>query len=387
MSTGSKKVFSKVLSAAKKIRETNEENAGGKFEKIDWFIPKDGKVRIRLLPNPKDPDNIYWKQIQTHFLPIKIKGGRIVKIPVRCLTDLEEVCPLCVAYAKLSKSGDEDNAETIKSMRAGTKYLVNILVYDDEKGSAKVQPYAMQPSVFDAITSIMEEQQNAVYDLENGRDLKLIRKNKGGRTEYQVLPVANDSAIPSKLRPLLKGMVDLDSLYNEDESKRMREYLEHQGFDFDGAEEEEEKPKSKKKAAAAEDDDDIDADLKKKKKKPVVEDEEEDEDEDDDADDADEDEDSDSDSDDDDDDDADEDEDDDSDSDEDEDSDDEEEDEDSDDDDDEEEEDDEDEEEEEESPKARAAKAKAKLKEKAKPAGKPLKKKSKMSSETRATKT
>ena len=338
-----KKLFQKVLGAAKKIREDNE-SKGQAFEKVDWFIPQDGKVRIRLLPNPKDPDNFFWKEVHTHFMPIKKKNGQMAQIPVRCLSDFDEPCPMCAAYAKLSKSKDAEKADASTRMRPVTRYLVNIIVYDEEKGSAKVQPYAMQSSVFTGVTEIMDELQVVAYDLEEGRDLKLIRKNKNGRTEYQVLPVAASSAVPTKLRPLLKAAVDLDSLYTQNEGERMREYLEIVGIEVE--EDEDEEP-IKKKGKAVDDDDVVDSDDDED-----VDDDDDAEEEDDDADEEEDDEDAE------------------------EEASDEEEDEDDDSDDDDDDDDEDEDEEEEESPRERAAKAKAKLKSKAEPV---VKKKSKKS--------
>jgi hypothetical protein len=262
-----KSAFNKVLERTKKIR-TDAEAAGQKYEKVDWFIPPKGDASIRILPGIKDADEFY-KQVSTHFMPIKKKDGSMTKIPTRCLRDFEEDCPICVAFAKMVKSQDAKTKEEANWLRPSTKFLVNIVNYQDRK----VQPFAMALSVFNSITGWMEEFGTPIYDIEEGRDFKLIKKVKAGKTEYEVRPSMKDTAIPEKLMPLIEGASDLENLYKENNRVKMEEYVSTL-IDMDEEEDEDEEERSaaarskakaavskvKSKAKVEEEEDDVDAD-------------------------------------------------------------------------------------------------------------------------------
>jgi DNA-directed RNA polymerase subunit delta len=261
-----KSAFNKVLERTKKIR-TDAEAAGQKYEKVDWFIPPKGDASIRVLPGIKDPDEFY-KQVSTHFMPIKKKDGSMTKIPTRCLRDFEEDCPICVAFAKMVKSQDAKTREEANWLRPSTKFLVNIVNYQDRK----VQPFAMALPVFNSITGWMEEFGTPIYDIEEGRDFKLIKKVKAGKTDYEVRPSMKDTAIPDKLMPLIEGASDLENLYKENNRVKMEEYVSTL-IDMDEEDEDEEErsaaarskakaavSKVKPKAKVEEEEDDVDAD-------------------------------------------------------------------------------------------------------------------------------
>lgn len=242
--------FKKMLAHTKQIRD--EQDAKSKtFEKVDWFIPAKGDNSIRILPHTEDESKPFYRQVQTHFMPIKKKDGSYAKIPVRCLQDFEEECPICKAFTKMVKSDNAKKKEEANWLRPSTKFLVNVINYAERK----VQPYAMASTVFREITGWMEEFGTPIYDLDEGRDFKVIKSVKGGKTEYAVRPSLKDTAVPDKLRPLIDTAPKLADLYKENEKARMLAYVSDllgEEEDDDEVEEEDEEPirKSKGKAKA-----------------------------------------------------------------------------------------------------------------------------------------
>jgi hypothetical protein len=187
------------------------------------------------------------------------------------LRDFEEDCPICTAFAKMVKSTDVKTKEEANWLRPSTKFLVNIVNYQDRK----VQPFAMALSVFNSITGWMEEFGTPIYDIEAGRDFKLIKKVKAGKTEYEVRPSMKDTAIPEKLMGLIEGCSDLETLYSENNREKMEAYVESIGYEAD-ADDDEDEEEDRAAAARAK----AKSAVVKKKAAPVVEeDEDEDEDE------------------------------------------------------------------------------------------------------------
>jgi gp32 DNA binding protein like len=262
--------FKKMMERTRQIRQEAEENSG-RFERVDWFIPQKGDNSIRILPGRKTEED-FFRQVSTHFMPVRKKDGTMAKIPVRCLRDFDQDCPICRGFARMVKSEDAKTKDDANWLRPSTKFLVNVINYQERK----VQPYAMALSVFNSITGWMEELGTPIFDLEQGRDFKVVKKTKGGRTEYEVRPSMSDSAVPEKLRPLLEGAMDLEDLYKDNERERMEEYIATLSFGDDEAEEEEAPRVTKKKQI--EEEDEIVPRVAKKKHE-IEEDETDDEDE------------------------------------------------------------------------------------------------------------
>ena len=261
------KVLKKMLAAAKQFKEEQKER--GDFEKVDWFAPEIGDNMMRILPHPTDPENeLFFQEVHLHYVPTKKNDGGFVSIPVRCLSDFEEECPICIAFAKMVKR-DKDKA---KNLRTTTRYLYNVINYKEKK----VQPYAAPVTVHQEVMSWLEDLESNITDLDSGRDWKVVknvdpRKSKNLGTSYKARPSMKDSAVPEKLRPLLEGVTPFDTLYSANEKEKMLEFLGIGSKKKDVVEEEEEE-----EFGSFEDDDDIPFSSKKKTEKVTDDDEDED---------------------------------------------------------------------------------------------------------------
>jgi hypothetical protein len=271
---------------AEQARIQEKKDSRGGFEKVEWFKPQEGDNTIRILP-ALNADELPWKTVKLHYIAIKKKDGGIVQgIPVRCLHDLgHDSCPLCDASKELY-SGSEKDKERAKQMSVKEVNIYNVIDYKNRK----VLPYACGITVHEEIVNYLGEHGEELFDLDTGRNWKIVkkvdpRKPKNLGIKYSVRVDIKDSAVPTKLRPLLEGAVDLNTLYADADMKAINAYLESLGFDV-----EDDEPAPAKKASKVveedEDEDDFEEEAPKKKapaKKaapPVDEDEDEDEDED-----------------------------------------------------------------------------------------------------------
>jgi hypothetical protein len=259
-----------------KVRlEKKAEDSG--FEKVEWFKPKTGENMIRLIPNLNDIENSVMI-VKVHYLPMVTKDGKEVNVPVRCLQDYAhpQKCPACEKNEELYKAGDKEEA---KKYRAKEQYLYTVLDYTGKK----IAPYAMPMSAHSTIIGYMDDLGESVFDIENGRDWKLVKKidpSKGKiyGTEYTIRPSMKESSVPEKFKALIDDQTSLSDLYPEsDLAKNKKRMLELMGssssVEEDEEEYEEEVVRPAKKAAPSP--------VKKSaptpvKKKPVVEEDEDD---------------------------------------------------------------------------------------------------------------
>lgn len=243
-------VYSKLMAKMNNEKDRLEkvaENRGGQFEKIDWFKPKTGDNMIRLVPNLSDIENSVII-VKVHFLPMVTKDGKEVNVPVRCLEDYDDsqTCPACKRSKSLYEEGDKDEA---KKFRAKEQYLYTILDYTGKK----IVPYAMPMGAHETIVSYMADLGESIFDVENGRDWKLVKKVDPAKgrifgTEYSIRPSMKESAVPEKFKGLIDDQTSLTDIYPEaDLAKNKKRMLELMGVATDDDEDE---PAPKKKASA-----------------------------------------------------------------------------------------------------------------------------------------
>lgn len=254
--------MSKLMDKLRKEKErlTKSAEGRGNFEKTDWFRPEKGDNLVRFLPNLEDPDGeLPFKHVRTHYIGIEKKDGGTVNIPVRCLRDFEEDCPVCDEYEKMVRK-DKDKA---KPFRAREAYVYNIIDYKNKS----VHPYSAGVTVHEQIMGFADDFSGNIFSTEEGRDWKLVKKVDPRKpamlgVSYALRPGMKDTALPKKLEALLEGAEDIDKLYEDNERKKMLEWLgydvedesdepEEDGIDIEAEFEEEEAPKKKAKKAAA----------------------------------------------------------------------------------------------------------------------------------------
>jgi len=202
---------------------------------------KEGTRRVRVLPTGED--NEFAVEVMQFYLGNDIKG-------VFSPQTFGDPCAIHEAYLELKDSKDEDDQELAKQLVPKTKYLMPVLVYDDQKGK-KVDKddtgklvqltNGMYQDIIDLYLD--EDEWGDMTDPKKGYDLKLSREGTTmTTTEYSVQPCKN-TPIPKKYAK----EVDVEEMVK----KHMPTYEETKDFigQFLGIsdEDEDDKPKKKKK--------------------------------------------------------------------------------------------------------------------------------------------
>ena len=239
-------VMDKLRKEAKRLKEVEGEKKT--FEKIDWYTPDKGDNNIRLLPHKDKPEtSVPFRRVVVHYLPVKKNAGGFANIPVRCLTELDDTCPLCKKFTQLQKAGDKDGA---MRMRPSERYLWNVINYKD----VKVQPYSAPLTVHNELMGWVADEDSNPDGIDIlSRDWRLTKKpGKGIQVDYSVRPSMKDSVIAPKMKTLLEAMVDLDSLYNDNEKTKMLAFIgeEPEADDDKEVEADEDDDKAERLAAA-----------------------------------------------------------------------------------------------------------------------------------------
>ncbi len=220
------KLLAKLKAEAQRTKSAAEtrEAQGGEFTKVNWFQPKKGDTSIRILPHWKKPkDELFFLQVRTHFgVTVKGKDGNEYQIPVRCLRDFEENCPLCDEYDSL----DKEERKTKRDLRATERYLYNIFDYDAKEFKVYAAPTTVHEAVFGWVDDLGD-----VTDFAKGRDWKLTKKvdkSKGRMfgTSYDIKPKLTETAVPKKVLAELKEKItDLTTVYSENHREAMEVML------------------------------------------------------------------------------------------------------------------------------------------------------------------
>lgn len=257
------KLIEKMKKEAERLKKKEAER-GDFGPKIDWYNPEVGEHMIRVLSKS---DDVPWRQVRIHYIGIKKKDGSGARIPVRCLEDFDETCPVCQAYEKMRKS---DN-EKAKDLRAIERYIYLIIDYT----SKTVKPWLAGVKVHTSIVEFFGDLAETAFE----RDWKLTkkrdpRKPKHLGIDYSIRPAMKETEIPAKLQPLVDEAIDIETLFGTNEKKKMLEFLgmeSDEDVDTDGADADEEAEiarAAKAKAAAAK--------AKAAAKKPVDDDDDDD---------------------------------------------------------------------------------------------------------------
>jgi len=223
------KLLDRLKAEAKQLKTREESRESGTFEKINWFSAQKGDNLVRIMPN-KNPDELFFKKVNIHYIKIKKKDGGMANVPVRCMSDFDKTCPLCTVYRELI--GSDETKDDAKNFRPIERYIYNLLDYSKRE----VTVYAAPLTVHSGFMEWIEELDTDISDLEIGHDFKIIKEvdpKKGIQfgTSYKVRPKLKPSAVPTKLRGLEVDVIELDKIYGEERLKEMNDFLRLNGYD------------------------------------------------------------------------------------------------------------------------------------------------------------
>jgi hypothetical protein len=170
-----------------------------------------GKHRLRFLPPPvgrKTP----FKKVNQHFFDVS--GEKVVFACPRF--EAKKPCPGCQEVARLNATGNPDDREYAKDLRASERFFANVINRaEPEKG---VQVYQVPWSVHQTLAALAKDP-DAGGDFtnpESGNDIFITRAGTGKNdTKYTVFPVKNSTPLadtPELMQGLIDNQPDLDVL-------------------------------------------------------------------------------------------------------------------------------------------------------------------------------
>jgi len=223
------------------VQQKSDIKKGGKG---NIMFLKEGTKRVRILPVGEEND--FGVEVTQFYLGNEIKG-------VFSPSTFGEPCALMEAYQKLKKSKDDDDQEMAKRLVPKKKFLVPVLVYQDDKGK-EVDPdqsgklLQLTAGMYGEIIDLYldEDDWGDMTDKVKGYDLKVTREGTTmTNTEYSVTPCKN-SPIPKEWRKevdLVQMVKDIMPTY-EETVDFANKFLGGEVGDDD-------KPEAKKKMASA----------------------------------------------------------------------------------------------------------------------------------------
>ena len=291
-----------------KWREKANEGSGNfdryVVDNVSVFKARDGINRIRVLPPSwKNPDDFAYA-LQVHY------GVGPDEQTYLCPKMSGEPCPICSESAALQKSGETEDAKSLRSRKRHAAWIIDRKAEDEG-----LQFWPMPFGVHRDACLAAEDEDGEILEFdhpEEGYDIIFHKEGTGKRTKYTGIKLSRKSMPLSEdedqMRKWLKyiqdhPIPDLLKFYEPDyigevfagnrTSKDEAGEDEDSDADADKDEEEEEKPRklhrSKSKSdddekegeevMETEDEDEDEAASKKSKKRYVDEDEDEDEDE------------------------------------------------------------------------------------------------------------
>jgi len=322
--------FGKMNAEKMKSRKKDYEKRGfSGARKVVRFEP-DAVSYFRLLPPHESMDGVPWTDVMLHY---GLKEYEMTRCQREERKDPRKKCVACRKGDKIYKQAselDEDNASDKKRKKAleeqakgymgrehhlfnaidvtgihdGDKHVDVDLIpecygdkeaYDEEKKACKRCPMSKScavggvqildagQTIFDCVMEEVESENEALFSLKNGVDLRVKRKGKGQfDTKYIPKVLTKPWSLPKHVRKVVEeGLIDIDGFYprvDTDEMKAIVREFEAGGSDDDDDDDDKAKTKTKKRR---DNDDDIDdKKLSKKGKKSKVDDDDDEYDED-----------------------------------------------------------------------------------------------------------
>ncbi len=192
----------KLTKAIESTTQTAE--AGSKDDTRFWTPTVDksgnGMAVIRFLPAPgvDGEDGLPWVRLFDHGF--QGPGGWYID---KCLTTLNEKCPVCEHNNTLWNSGVEANKDVARKQKRRLSYIANIYVVSDPsnpENEGTVRLFKFGKKIFDKITEAMnpefaDETPLNPFDFWEGANFKLKIRNVEGYRNYDKSEFADKSEL------------------------------------------------------------------------------------------------------------------------------------------------------------------------------------------------
>lgn len=165
----------------------------------------EGTIRLRILPIVGEGE--FCAEMTTFWL-----GDKLCYSP----DSTGDPCALMETFQELKASDDEDDKDLAKKLIPRSKYLIPVLIFEDDKGKKPTTENSI-PSLFQITRGLYEQiidlyldedEWGDMTDPEDGYDIKITRTGTGKTdTNYTLQPCKN-TPLPKKF----KKPVDFDEL-------------------------------------------------------------------------------------------------------------------------------------------------------------------------------
>lgn len=149
------------------------------------------KATIRFLPNYLENGKLGPSAIEKHVHYVDFKNDANLRGYYDCRKNHEPSCELCTEYWRLFNSKNQSDVEKAALLNRTTKYYSYVLIIEDEQHPELVGKIMIYPYGYTIKEKIKSEKEGEVtgnrcnvFDLVNGKDFKLIIKDKAGYQNY-----------------------------------------------------------------------------------------------------------------------------------------------------------------------------------------------------------
>ena len=149
------------------------------------------KATLRFLPNLLEDGKKGPLAIEKHIHYVDMKNEPNLAGYYDCNKNHESDCPLCTEYWKLKNSKNVVDQEKANMLKRSTKYYSYVQIIEDEQHPelvGKIMVYAYGFTIKEKINSERHGEVSGVpcnvFNLADGKDFRLIIKEKGGFANY-----------------------------------------------------------------------------------------------------------------------------------------------------------------------------------------------------------
>lgn len=242
----------------RKYADLYDQLDSGEFHKL-----QDGRTRVRILPNPSNPEQWYTPLMQI-FVPPARKGEKWGRFISPRVEDSNAYCPATEASKALGSSGHKEQADQIYPR---TQYVANAMLKQGKSWRyVKLQfPKTILKAIvaYDIARSEEEDEDEDGYvdvpdvaDEEYGRVIEITRTTKNKRTDYNV--VVTEKEIPAE-QDWLDKCTDFDKLNTPSEVEEIEDAI-CEWLDIESIDQLVSRGKGSKSRYEDDDDDDFDDD-------------------------------------------------------------------------------------------------------------------------------
>jgi hypothetical protein len=160
------------------------------------------RATLRFLPNLLENGKQGPLAIEKHIHYVDMKNEPNLAGYYDCNKNHENDCPICTEYWKLYNSNNGIDKEKAKMIKRSTKYYSYVQIIEDEQHPelvGKIMVYAYGFTIKSKINSERHGEVSGVpckvFNLNDGKDFRLIIKEKGGFANYDMSAFLDVSSI------------------------------------------------------------------------------------------------------------------------------------------------------------------------------------------------